>query len=286
MTPAEPTSLIEAALAEDIGTGDVTSLATVPMSRTAHAQVITKAEGVVAGVEVAATVFHTVDSSVTVRPAVSDGTRRRRGDLVLEVSGPAQSILAAERTALNFLGRLSGIATLTARYVEAVAGTKAQIMDTRKTTPGWRHLEKAAVRAGGGTNHRLGLYDMVLIKENHIRASGGITVAVRTCREYLQQHRISGIPIEVETTNLREVEEALAIGCDRIMLDNMLLDEIRAAVTCIRSHVPTPEIEASGSMALDRARAVAEAGVDFISVGALTHSAPALDVSLLFSERP
>ncbi len=283
---ADITRLIEAALAEDIGSGDLTSLATVPESRMAHARLVAKAEGVIAGMEVAARVFETVDPHVAVERALDDGARVQRGDLVLQVRGSARSLLAAERTALNFLGRLSGIATLTGRYVEAISGTKALIVDTRKTTPGWRHLEKAAVRAGGGANHRLGLYDMVLIKENHIRAAGGIVAAVKACREYFRENGVTGVAVEVETTNLSEVEETLAAGCDRIMLDNMLLDEIRAAVRHIRSHVPTPEIEASGSMTLGRVRAVAEAGVDFISVGALTHSAAALDLSLLFSEEP
>jgi len=274
---------VRAALAEDIGTGDVTSLATVPASARAHARLVAKAQGIIAGTAAAETVFRAVDPAVVTTLHVADGAHVGSGDLVLEVAGLARSLLAAERTALNFLGRLSGVATLTAQYVAAVAGTRARIIDTRKTTPGWRALEKSAVRAGGGTNHRQGLYDMALVKENHIRAAGGITAALRACRSYLDAHNMRGIRIEVETTSLAEVDEALAVGCSRIMLDNMSLDQMRTAVARIRERMPAPEIEASGDMTLDRVRAVAETGVDFISVGALTHSAPALDLSLLFS---
>jgi len=277
--------LVEAALAEDIGSGDLTSLATVRASEQASARLIAKADGVIAGLDVACAVFRAVDEDVSLTLHVADGTPVHRGDLVLEAVGAARSLLAAERTALNFLGRLSGVATLTSRYVAALQGTNARIVDTRKTTPGWRLLEKNAVLAGGGTNHRMGLYDMVLIKENHIRAAGGITAAVRACRTYLEEKGLKGVPIEVETTCMAEVEEVLAVGCDRIMLDNMSLEEMRSAVERIRHHDPRPEIEASGNMGLDRVHAVAETGVDFISVGALTHSAPALDLSLLFSAR-
>ena len=211
-----------------------------------------------------------------------DGDAVEPGDVVLRIRGEARAILTGERTALNFLQRLSGVATLTRRYVDAVAGTGARILDTRKTTPGWRRLEKAAVRAGGGDNHRAGLYDMVLIKENHIAAAGGITAAVQRVRE----RNSEGLAVEVEVTSPPELEEAVRAGVDRVLLDNMGLDELRAAValaerTAAAAGRPRPELEASGNMTLERVRAVAETGVDFISVGALTHSATALDLSLL-----
>ncbi len=276
-------TLVRGALAEDIAEGDITSLATIPASRKAKARLIAKANGVVCGLEIARDVFLVVDPTVRFDAKVREGAKVSAGDEIMTLSGPARSILSAERTALNFLQRLSGIATLTAQYVEAVSGTDATILDTRKTTPGWREIEKAAVRAGGGQNHRIGLWDMVLIKENHIRAAGSITKAILACRQWLADNNRENVKVEVETTNMREIEEALRIGCDRIMLDNMSLPEMRAAVERIRRESPTPEIEASGNMTLDRVRAVAETGVDFISVGAITHSAPILDVSLLFS---
>lgn len=276
-------TLVRGALAEDIAEGDITSLATIPASRKAKARLIAKANGVVYGLEIARDVFLVVDPTVRFEAKVREGANVSAGDEIMTLSGPARSILSAERTALNFLRRLSGIATLTAQYVEAIAGTDTKILDTRKTTPGWRMIEKAAVRAGGGQNHRIGLWDMVLIKENHIRAAGSISKAVRACRQWLADNNRENVKIEVETTNMAEIEEALRIGCDRIMLDNMSLPETRDAVERIRRESPAPEIEASGNMTLDRVRAVAETGVNFISVGAITHSAPVLDVSLLFS---
>ncbi len=276
-------TLVRGALAEDIAEGDITSLATIPASRKAKARLIAKANGVVYGLEIARDVFLVVDPTVRFEAKVREGANVSAGDEIMTLSGPARSILSAERTALNFLQRLSGIATLTAQYVEAIAGTDTKILDTRKTTPGWRMIEKAAVRAGGGQNHRIGLWDMVLIKENHIRAAGSISKAVRACRQWLADNNRENVKIEVETTNMAEIEEALRIGCDRIMLDNMSLPETRDAVERIRRESPAPEIEASGNMTLDRVRAVAETGVNFISVGAITHSAPVLDVSLLFS---
>ncbi|HDS74390.1 MAG TPA: carboxylating nicotinate-nucleotide diphosphorylase [Firmicutes bacterium] len=276
-------TLVRGALAEDIAEGDITSLATIPASRMATARLIAKASGVIYGLEIARDVFLVVDPTIRFDANVREGAKVAVGDEIMTLSGPARSLLSAERTALNFLQRLSGIATLSARYVEAVAGTDTKILDTRKTTPGWRTIEKAAVRAGGGHNHRIGLWDMVLIKENHIRAAGSITKAILACRQWLTDNDRENVKIEIETTNKQEIEEALRIGCDRIMLDNMTLSEMGEAVERIRREVPAPEIEASGNMTLDRVRAVAETGVDFISVGAITHSAPVLDLSLLFS---
>lgn len=279
----ELSTLVRIALAEDIGEGDITSLATISAARKATARLVAKASGVVYGLAIARDVFHAVDPAIRVKLLVREGDKVAPGDEIATVVGRARSVLSAERTALNFLQRLSGIATLTALYVDAIEGTHAKILDTRKTTPGWRTIEKAAVRAGGGMNHRTGLWDMVLIKDNHIQAARSITKAVTTCRQWLKDSGRENVKIEVETTNLHEVEEALRVGCDRIMLDNMELPELRDAVTRIRSEAAPPEIEASGNMTLDRVRPVAETGVDFISVGAITHSAPVLDLSLQFS---
>jgi nicotinate-nucleotide pyrophosphorylase (carboxylating) len=274
--------LIRRALEEDVGTGDVTSLSTVPPGSGSRARIVAKADGIVAGMQTASDVFTTVDPSVQVIPSCTDGTAVAAGDLVMELAGPSRSLLSTERTALNFLQRLSGIATLTGQHVAKIEGTGATILDTRKTTPGWRILEKQAVVAGGGVNHRIGLWDMVLIKENHIRAAGGITNAVNACRTWIAGNRPSPLKIEVETRNQTEIEEALEVGCDRIMLDNMPPEILRKAVILIRAHTPIVEIEASGNVSLDNVREIAETGVDFISIGALTHSAPALDLSLLF----
>ena len=272
----EAIALITAALAEDVGQGDFTTLWTVPAERRAEARIVAKASGVVAGAAVAVEVFRRVDPSLEVRVAAADGTAVEPGDLAMTIRGSARSILTAERTALNFMQRLSGVATVTRRYVQAVAGTGARVIDTRKTTPGMRLLEKAAVVAGGGTNHRVGLHDMVMIKDNHIAAAGGITAAVEAVRR--QNDR--GLRVEVETTGLEEVAEALAAGADRIMFDNMDPEQMRAAVALVRAADPRPETEASGGITLETIRGYAETGVDFISVGALTHSAPSLDLSL------
>jgi nicotinate-nucleotide pyrophosphorylase (carboxylating) len=269
--------LIDAALAEDVGPGDFTTLWTVPAERRAVAQVVAKAPGVVAGSEVAAEVFRRVDPSLTVDIAAPDGTAVEPGDLVMAASGSARSLLTAERTALNFLQRLSGLATLTRRYARAVEGTGARVIDTRKTTPGMRLLEKAAVVAGGGRNHRVGLHDMVMIKDNHVAAAGGIAAAVEAVRRANDR----GLRVEVETTTLAEVREALAAGVDRIMFDNMTVETMREAVALVGAHgAGRPETEASGGITLETIRGYAETGVDFVSVGALTHSAPALDLSL------
>ncbi|HLL84140.1 MAG TPA: carboxylating nicotinate-nucleotide diphosphorylase [Longimicrobium sp.] len=274
---AEALSLIQAALDEDVGPGDFTTLWTVPEGRRAEARIVAKASGVVAGSEVAAEVFRRVDPSLLVEVAAPDGAALQPGDVAMRIAGSARSILTAERTALNFMQRLSGVATVTRRYVEAVAGTGARVIDTRKTTPGMRALEKAAVLAGGGANHRHGLHDMVMIKDNHIAAAGGITQAV----EAVRARNDRGLAVEVETVFLHDVVEALAAGVDRIMFDNMPPDQMCAAVELVRrAGEPRPETEASGGITLDTIRAAAETGVDFISVGALTHSAPALDLSL------
>jgi nicotinate-nucleotide pyrophosphorylase (carboxylating) len=275
---AEAEVLIRAALAEDVGAGDWTTLWTVPEGRAVAARIVAKADGVLAGVPIAEAVFAAVDPSLELIRQQDDATPVTRGVEVLTLRGSARSILTGERVALNFLQRLSGVATLTRRYVDAVAGTGAVILDTRKTTPGMRALEKDAVRAGGGSNHRFGLHDMVLVKENHIVAAGGITAAVGAVR---QQNRL-GLRVEVETTRPAEIEEALAAGVDRILFDNMTVAELRAAVEQVRrSSAPETETEASGGVELRTVAGIAATGVDFISVGALTHSASALDLSLL-----
>jgi nicotinate-nucleotide pyrophosphorylase (carboxylating) len=265
------------ALAEDVGDGDVTSAATVPDNAIARALITQKAPGVVFGLDVAEETFRTLDPESTIHRLTAEGEWRDGGP-VLEVEGSARAILTAERTALNFLQRLSGVATLTARCVQAVEGTGARILDTRKTTPGLRALEKAAVAAGGGSNHRAGLYDAILIKENHATLAGGVGEAVRRARE-----RAPGLPLEVECRTLAEVDEALGARAGRILLDNMSVDELRAAVEHVAGRA---ELEASGGVTLQTLRAIASTGVQFVSVGALTHSAPALDLSLILQPIP
>lgn len=271
--------LISRALAEDVGAGDLTSRAVVPEGSRAHGVVIAKADGVLAGVEVAAAVFAAVDRELRVDVRAADGERVGPGGELIAVRGDARAILAAERVALNLLGRLSGVATLSARYVDAVAGTSARILDTRKTTPGMRALEKAAVVAGGGTSHRFGLYDAILVKENHVRVAGGVGEAARRALAGAPH----GVQVEIEVESLDELGEALDAGVARVLLDNMAPDALREAV---RRTAGRAQLEASGGITLATVRAVAETGVDFISVGALTHSAPALDVSLLFEPEP
>jgi nicotinate-nucleotide pyrophosphorylase (carboxylating) len=245
----------------------------VPEDAIARARIDQKQPGVVAGLRVAEAVFRTVDPALRWHARVDDGSYRESG-LVAEVAGPARALMTGERTALNFLQRLSGVATLTARYVAAVAGTGATILDTRKTTPGMRVLEKQAVLAGGGENHRIGLYDGILVKENHAALAGGVGEATRLALE--GGHRF-GVPVEVECATLGEVSDALSAGVDRILLDNMSLDELRSAVGLASGRA---KLEASGGVTLETVRGIAETGVDYISVGALTHSAPALDLSL------
>ncbi len=270
-------SLVRLALAEDVGPGDWTTAWTVPAEASARADVVAKADLVVAGMEVARAVFLAVDPGLKLGVVRGDGIRSAPGEVVLEVAGRTGPILTAERTALNFLGRLSGIATLTRAFVEAVEGTGVRIVDTRKTTPGWRALEKAAVRAGGGSNHRMGLFDMVMIKDNHVAAAGGITAAV----ERVRTHNRRVLPIEVEVRDQRELEEVMKLDVDRILLDNMDPPALRRAVQRVhRLGAERPQLEASGNVSMGTVRAVAESGVDLISVGSLTHSAPVADLSL------
>lgn len=269
--------LIDLALDEDRGAGDWTTHWTVPAQMHTEATIIARGEGVIAGSAVAAAVFMRLEPRIDIQMIVGDGVGVGPGEPVMRVRGPGRAILTGERVALNFLQRLSGVATLTRRFVTAVEGTGARILDTRKTTPGWRALEKAAVRAGGGVNHRAGLFDMVLIKENHKTIAGGLDEAVRRVRE----HNAQGLAITVEIHSPDELEAALSAGVDRLLLDNFDTATIARMVERTRQLEKRPLIEASGNMSLERVREVAEAGVDFISVGALTHSAPAFDLSLL-----
>lgn len=265
--------LVKQALAEDIGKGDATSKLTVPKDAEARARIDQKAPGVIAGLEVAEAVFREVDKSLRFMALTSEGEWRDSGP-VCAIEGNARSILAAERVALNFLGRLSGVATLTARYVQAIDGTQARILDTRKTTPLMRELEKKAVLAGGGFNHRFGLDDAILIKENHSMMAGGVGIATKKAIEGAP----NGMMIVVECASLDEVDEALDAGATHLLADNMTHSELRETVERATGRAT---VEASGGISLDTIRAVAETGVDFISVGALTHSAKALDLSLL-----
>ena len=260
-----------AALAEDLGDGDVTTEATVDADATGSADLVVKEPGVVCGLAVAEAVFRAVDPELRFERLVEEGASVAAGTAVARVAGPERAILTGERTALNFLARLSGIATLTRRYVDAVEGTGAAILDTRKTTPGLRALEKHAVATGGGRNHRFGLDDGVLVKDNHLRAAGSVASAVDRLRA------ATPLPIEVECDTLEQVSEALAAGAEALLLDNMIPDQLRAAVALARGRA---RLEASGGVTLENVRDVAETGVDEISVGALTHSARSLDVSL------
>jgi nicotinate-nucleotide pyrophosphorylase (carboxylating) len=264
--------IVARALAEDLGDGDLTTAATVPVSARARALITQKAPGVVFGLEAAEATFLALDASISIERRTREGEWREGGE-VLALQGSARALLSAERTALNFLQRLSGVATMAARCVRAVDGTGARILDTRKTTPGLRALEKAAVAAGGATNHRAGLYDAILIKENHAALAGGVGEAVRSARAHAP-----GVPLEVECRTLAEVDEALAAGAPRILLDNMSLAELAGAVRHVAGRA---ELEASGGVRLETLRDTASTGVDFISVGAITHSAPALDLSLV-----
>ena len=272
VTPDLIAETVERALREDLGTGDVTGRASVPDEARARAVIVQKQPGVIYGLACAEEAFRRLAPDVRIERKCSEGLKRDGGEVAV-IEGPARAILASERTALNLLGRLSGIATLTNSYVETVAGTKARILDTRKTTPGLRLLEKAAVAAGGGTNHRIGLFDAFLLKENHIAMAGGIASAVARCRE-----ANPSLLLEVEVRSLTELMEAIDSGADRIMLDNMDLGQMRTAVELTKARA---ELEASGGVNLESLRAIAETGVDWISVGALTHSAPTLDLSLL-----
>jgi nicotinate-nucleotide pyrophosphorylase (carboxylating) len=272
--------LIELALAEDIGSGDVTSEFFVPEDRRACAFVAVRKDGVVSGVEVAARVFKKVDPDLEVVVLIPDASRVSAGALVIRVEGSARSILTAERTALNFLQRLSGIASLTAKHVDLIKGTRAEILDTRKTTPGYRLLEKKAVFDGGGTNHRMGLYDRAMVKDNHLVAEGGAP-ALQLAIHELHAAR-PGVEVELEADNLEQVQSFLNLeGVNYILLDNMNPSELRAAVG-LRGDRNSPRFEASGGVTLESLQEIAKTGIDFISVGALTHSAPALDIGLDF----
>jgi nicotinate-nucleotide pyrophosphorylase (carboxylating) len=270
--------LIDRALAEDVGDGDLTTAAVVPQGAAARARIEQRAPGVPAGLRVAEAVFQRLDPGLRWRAHAVDGEWREPG-LLAEIVGDAAPILRGERVALNFLGRLSGIATLTALYVRAVEGTGVRILDTRKTTPGMRVLEKGAVRAGGGVNHRAGLHDAILVKENHAELAGGVGEAARRALADAPP----GVSVEVECVTLADVTQAIDAGVPRLLLDNMSPDELRSAVELVDGRA---ELEASGGITLENVRAIAETGVGFISVGALTHSAPALDVSLLLEPLP
>ncbi|HET7626475.1 MAG TPA: carboxylating nicotinate-nucleotide diphosphorylase [Verrucomicrobiae bacterium] len=279
LTPEEIENVVRLALAEDIGNGDVTTLATVPENAGVTAIMRAREPLVAAGLVLAETAFRQLSPAMQIEAPARDGAHAKAGDALLKISGSARAILTAERVALNFVQRLSGVATLTAQFVGAISGTPAEILDTRKTTPGWRRLEKYAVTCGGGRNHRSGLWDMILIKDNHLAAlrdatPNAIAAAVRQSRT-----KFPNLKIEVETDTLDQVDQALAAGADLILLDNMNIVQLRLAVQKCRGRAQT---EASGGVTLTSVRAIAETGVDFISVGALTHSARAVDVGLDF----
>ncbi len=290
MTPSDAATLdrdavariIDLALEEDIGTGDVTTDWTVRENAATKADLVARAPGVVAGLAVGATVFERVDPKIRFQARTTDGAHVSEGEVLAEVSGPARGVLTAERTALNFVQRMSGIATMTARYVSEVASTGARILDTRKTVPGLRILDKYAVSVGGGDNHRLGLWDMVLIKDNHIEAADGIGPAVFAVRSAMAREG-KKVKVEVEVKTPSELEDALMAGVDWVMLDNMELEAMRQAVSRVREMAKDrPRVGAAGNVNLGTVKAVAETGVDLISVGGLTHSVAALDLSLLF----
>jgi len=268
--------IIRRALDEDIQTGDITTQAIIPKSVFGKGKFLVKANGVIAGLNIAEQVFKIVDDKIVYKVLICDGEKVNAGDIVAEVEGKASSILTAERTALNFLQRMSGIATLTNSFMEKIKHTKVKILDTRKTVPGLRLLDKEAVRSGGGKNHRIGLFDMFLIKDNHIEIAGSVTNAINECKEYQRKENLN-LRIEVETKNLEEVKETLACNVDIIMLDNFRTEMMKKAVAIINGKCL---VEASGNVNLDNVKEIAETGVDFISVGALTHSVNALDISL------
>jgi nicotinate-nucleotide pyrophosphorylase (carboxylating) len=279
LSAAEIRQAVQAALAEDIGDGDATTLATVPETATARAVMRAREPLVVAGLDFAEAAFRELSAAIKIERLAKDGQRVNGGDILLKISGPAHAILSAERVALNFVQRLSGVATLTAQFVDAIKDTPAQILDTRKTTPGWRRFEKYAVTCGGGHNHRLGLFDMVLIKDNHLAAlrdaqPNAIAAAVRRAREKFPQ-----LKIEVEADTLEQAEQAAAVGADIILLDNMNPVQLRLAVQKVKGRAKT---EASGGVNLGNIQTIAKTGVDFISIGALTHSARVVDMGLDF----
>ena len=264
--------IITLAIEEDVEKGDVTTNSLVPESTLAVAEMTAKADGVISGIYIARMVFERFDKNIRWLPSTTEGGRVKKGDAIVRVEGSYRALLTGERTALNILQRMSGIATATSNYVKELEGSATQLLDTRKTAPGMRILDKMAVRAGGGTNHRMGLYDLALIKDNHIKVAGGITEAVKEVRAYAP-----GIKVEVEVTTLEETKEAVTAGADIIMLDNMSNEMMEAAVKLIDGRAKT---EASGNMTIGRLKGVAATGVDYISVGALTHSVTALDISM------
>lgn len=277
LTHPETDRIIREAFREDIGAGDHTSLSTIPAGKKKRAKCLVKAEGVLAGVALAERIFHQLDPELDVHALLEDGTAVRAGEVAFQVEGEARSILQAERLVLNLMQRMSGIATQTRKVVTALEGTGCRVLDTRKTTPLIRHLEKWAVAIGGGVNHRFGLYDMILIKDNHVDYAGGIPQAIQAAKRYLKEQQLP-LQIEVETRDLAEVEAVLEEGgVDRILLDNMSLDMLRTAVERIGDQAET---EASGGITLETVRAIAETGVDYVSMGALTHSVTSLDISL------
>ena len=278
--------LVRAALAEDIGPGDITSLACLEPERM-KAEIVAKSDGILSGVEPATLVFHLVDEANRITFLKRDSDRFVRGDRIAEIVGYNQTIMTSERTALNLLGHLSGIATLTGKFVEKMQGTNCRLLDTRKTTPGQRLLEKRAVVHGGGTNHRIGLYDMVLIKDNHITAAGSISEAVRLTRDYLgsvdcrqQFGAVGEIEVEVEVSSEAELVEAIKSGIDRLLIDNQTVESLTTLVAKARALNPKVKLEASGNVTLDNVAAIAATGVDYVSSGAITHSAPGADFSL------
>lgn len=277
MSDNELRSFILNSLAEDTGGGDHSSLASIPAPTMGRARLMVKEDGILCGLRVAREVFRVTDDSLKVEILMNDGDRVKYGDIALTVEGRIQAILRAERLVLNIMQRMSGIATATSLYTEKISDTGARITDTRKTTPGMRALEKEAVRTGGGVNHRMGLYDMIMLKDNHIDYAGGITTAIRRTQEYLREHRLN-LRIEVEARNLKEVREILDTGgADRIMLDNFNIPDTREAVTLIAGRCET---ESSGGITLDNVRDYALCGVNYISIGALTHHIKSLDMSL------
>lgn len=290
--------LVQTALEEDVGAGDATALATIPAKAIGKARVLAREELVCAGLPMAERVFRTLDPEIQIAPCVQEGALVPKGDVLLHLNGKARAILTGERASLNFLGRLSGIATVVHQFVKKIEGTRARIRDTRKTTPGLRLLEKYAVKAGGGTNHRIGLYDAILLKENHIALAGGVKAALDQANAYAALHAKPNaltayeeavparatdtvLPIQIEVRDKRELREALAAGAESVLLDNMSPAEAKDCVEVARSLQPECIVEISGGITLENVRAYAETGADFLSSGSLTHSAPAANLSLL-----
>jgi nicotinate-nucleotide pyrophosphorylase (carboxylating) len=270
--------LLTLSFAEDVGDGDHTTLSTIPAEAVGTQRLIIKEEGILSGVDIAKKVFDKFDKGLKMTVYINDGAHVKPGDIAFEVTGSVRSLLQTERTMLNIMQRMSGIATTTARYQAKLEGLKTKVLDTRKTTPGMRLLEKEAVKTGGGCNHRIGLFDMILIKDNHVDFAGGIKQAVSAAKAYCKQNN-KDLRIEVEVRNTEEILQAIEAGVDRIMLDNYTPERTREAVELIRQKAPGVEIESSGGITLETLRAYGEAGVDFISVGALTHSVKGLDMS-------